>query len=205
MNDTGQRVPRGPDGPVANNPLTDALVSHGEGLSRDVLDLFERKLGAHLRRQFSHLSSDDIRDLTVDVLIRLMGRMDTSGPPPHDGYIYRIARNAAVDKLRRDNSKRELLIASTGADLELGGDDDVASAFEAMATAASFLEALENASRRGDDVAYKAATLAVMETERQGKRPSNRWLATKLGLSHTAVNNALDRFRTYLDIGHVQD
>jgi len=201
MNEPRQPTPES-EGPIGDNPLTravTALSDHADSLSPAVFDLFQQKLAAHLRRQFRQLSTDDLHDVTIDVILKLVDRVGAVGPPPNDGYIYRAARNAAIDRLRKGAaSANQTGFDDSGA--EFGSDDDVAAAFEAMATAASLLDALHIASKRGDHVAYRAATLALVETEHQGKRPSNRWLAEQMSLSHTAVNKALARFRGYLDI-----
>jgi DNA-binding GntR family transcriptional regulator len=59
--------------------------------------------------------------------------------------------------------------------------------------------ALDRIKDAGDRVAFIVVVAALDQTQRLGHRPSNRQLAESLGVSHTAVNKALARFRQLLE------
>lgn len=188
----------------AANPLSrliNELATTPDLVSSASFDRGFRQIRARLER-YGSLSSEDADDIASYVFIKLADRVKKHGPLLTDAYVYATARHAMIDHLRRGrNRARELPVPTEDlAAYELASDDAVSSAFEATETAATVVAALQKARLAGDQTAYLIVTTALNETQRLGKRPSNRQLAQQLQVSHTTVNNALNRFREYLDV-----
>ena len=178
-----------------------ALALDSEEGSAPRFAIAQDAIAGYLSRNWSalQLSGEDVEDLTAEVIAKLVQRVRTSGPLVHDGYVYRTARNAAVDSWRR----RQLLPQQPWTEAILGTlatDDDTSARFEALQTATTVRHALGAVRLAGDRVCFLVVTSALDLTQEEGRRPSNRSLATRLGISHTAVNKALTRFRGYLDV-----
>lgn len=159
-------------------------------------------LKRYLSSRLPTVDQSDVDDIAAEVIAKIF-QLATEGKLSQvssDGYFYAMARNVALDRLRRMSIRP---VATVPLDMLreslLSGDDDVAATFDALATAQSVQRALKLARTNDDQVAFTVVTVALDETERLGERPSNRALASKLGISHTAVAKALSRFRTYLE------
>lgn len=191
----------GPRDPQTLSETIHQLAQHPGQVSASVYQLMSERLRVHVLRSTPGLSFQDSEDVATDLLLKLVARVQTLGPLPNDRYVYRAARNAAIDQMRRNTARqsREVPDLSVHADnLQLATDDDVSAAFDAAQTAASVMRALQTARQRNDQVTFLVVTTALDQTQSLGHRPSNRMLAGKLNLSHTTVNKALARFREYL-------
>jgi DNA-directed RNA polymerase specialized sigma24 family protein len=195
---------------TSNGPLTrptlHALAQRWtEGTESVTSSEFEAALlmlKRYLSSRLPTVDQSDVDDIAAEVIAKMF-QLATEGKLSQvssDGYFYAMARNVALDRLRR-MSIRPLAAVPLGTlrDSLLSGDDDVAATFDALATAQSVQRALKLARTNDDQVAFKVVTVALDETERLGERPSNRAIASQLGISHTAVAKALARFRAYLE------
>lgn len=195
------RIPTGV--PESDSPLLSALrrLSGDAGLATgDDYRMVTGIIGGRLRTEWypARLSEADIEDITADVVVKLIRRCTTGEGIPNPTYVYVTAQNAAIDVWRR---KRRLVYREASAAEQpeaLTSDDEVSAAFEAQQTAASVVRALAEVRAAGDRVTFMVVTAALDQTQVEGRRPSNRQLAERLGLSHTAVNKALHRFRSCL-------
>lgn len=208
----GSDARRGPapqDGadPDAGRSLVVALraldASGPDGLGPEQRDrhyvLVLDALRGYLAHNWSHvLDTEEREDIATDVVLRLTPR---SASLVHDGYVYRAAYNAAVDRWRHRRlvSARELPVSEWDLVPQDVGDDVVAARIDVEATADEVARALAAARDAGDVLAFTVVTAALDRAQTDGRRPSNRVLAAELGVSHTAVNNALGRFRRFLD------
>jgi DNA-directed RNA polymerase specialized sigma24 family protein len=189
--------------PVSLQRLVSRLAANPGTVTSAEFLVATRRLHRSLARRFPSMSWQDIEDATGATLSRLVERARDGVSVPSDGYVFAAATNAAVDMLRM---RRRIPLSLGSCDLaELltntaTSDDDIASGFEAMATAASVHRALAAARAAGDGVAFRVVTEALNQVQTRGVRPSNRALAQMLGVSHTAVGKALARFRGYLEL-----
>lgn len=123
------------------------------------------------------------------------GRIEASSNPA--GYLITTAQRKAVDHLRTTHresaacDKKMFLI-------DHRDDDNVAQALERHATAELVRQSLTRARTQGDKTLYIVVTFILDEITKTGVRPSNREAARELGVSHTAVANALARLRQYV-------
>ena len=200
MSEAGTASPGDGDSSAALRTLTTAPES-AEGV--EAYQLLHRMVLGHLQRHWvGSLSVQDLEDVVADVLVKVVQRDRRDGAPPeHAGYLYAAARNAAIDLWRRQRSRSHpiSLDTQTLGELVSVGDDDVAARFGGWAIACDVSRALDRIKDAGDRVAFIVVVAALDQTQRLGHRPSNRQLAESLGLSHTAVNKALARFRQLLE------
>jgi hypothetical protein len=83
--------------------------------------------------------------------------------------------------------------------LDDSGAVDAQQRLEAAATASAVRTVLRRVQVDGDATLFRVVTYLLDELQRTGTRPSNRQIAGAVGLSHTAVANALVRLRPYFD------
>ncbi len=137
---------------------------------------YRREVYRHARRIV--VSHDDAEDVTQQVFLKLMmrlGRYDTS-QAEFSAWMRRVARNAAIDHLRRDR----LVLDARDLERELGArsvDQD---------RGASLREAIEGLPRAQRDVLLLRDVAGLTPTE----------VARRLGKSRGAVNTCHHRARS---------
>jgi RNA polymerase sigma factor (sigma-70 family) len=156
-----------------------------------------RQLVRTLRRSY-RFAEAEAEDVAQDVIVRLLkaaaeGKLaDVQNP---GAYLMRIARNRAVDVLRRSRDTIELgeLTETLGS-----RDDEIAAALEETADAARLRIAMTIAWEAHDELARRVVGIWLDTLDKDGKEPSNRDIAKLAGISHTTVNKAMRRFEDYL-------
>jgi DNA-directed RNA polymerase specialized sigma24 family protein len=148
------------------------------------------------------LVSADADDIASDVMLRFFqlqaeGRLDSTQNPA--SYLLRAAQWKGLDFLRRHQRDLQREVLRDPALMpETARDDEIAVALEENATVTRVRRALTRTREAGDHTAYSVVTSVLDEIDRTGSRPSYRATAAELGLSHTAVGKALERFHGYL-------
>lgn len=145
------------------------------------------------------LSEADAADGAQEVALSViaLGRKTTEIRNPA-AYLTRLAQNRAVDELRRSR-RRDLTLTSA---TELPSDDDaIAALLEASATADAIRRAMRAAVEAEDHLALRVVSTWLDAADELGDAPPSREVARRAGVSHTSVNRALKRFRSYFPDG----
>jgi DNA-directed RNA polymerase specialized sigma24 family protein len=111
-------------------------------------------------------------------------------------YLTRLAQNRAVDELRRSRHRDVMLPTERAAQLP-SDDDAIAALLEANATADAIRRAMRAAIEAQDHLALRVVSTWLDAADELGKPPPSREVARRAGVSHTSVNQALKRFRSY--------
>jgi DNA-directed RNA polymerase specialized sigma24 family protein len=169
---------------------------------RSVLNASVRALGVH-----------DAEEVVQDVLLKFLDPVHAVELDPEKNpgaYLLTAVRWAAVDQRRKEQRERSH-VTYDALDSDRFADRGIASAGSPALSddeAADLLVANENADwvrrvlaacrQNGDQMAYRVVVAILDEIQTTGAMPSQRAVATKLGLSHPTVGKALRRFETYL-------
>jgi len=180
---------------VARNPeaLTGDAYRHG-------LHLIQR----YIRARFGGQQSQDIEDISSEVMIRLIRLQKTNQLDPARqpaAYLGNLIKWVALDhiKVHARGVRNADLEASLQITDQALADDQVAGVINQSATASIVRSAMAITRGRGDHTAFRVVTAFLDLAHQTGERPTNRALATHLQLSHTGVANALERFTKDLE------
>jgi DNA-directed RNA polymerase specialized sigma24 family protein len=154
-------------------------------------------VGATLR-----MSDADAADASQEAVIALLERtLDPSGDPVRNpaAFLTWLTRNRAIDRLRAQTRQSleppETLTARMGSD-----DEAIARLFDRAASTERVEAALRVALEQGDALAVRVVTTWLDAAEASGQPPTSREVAAGAGVSHTSVNQALRRFRSYFPV-----
>jgi DNA-directed RNA polymerase specialized sigma24 family protein len=170
-------------------------------LSTEDLQILWARVVVSLRVRFAgQIAETDLEEIAQDAVYRFMDatrRGKVSASP--GGYLTRIAINAAIDRLRRDHR----MVLVDPADLvdvadTYSTEDEIAARLDGSPDAGCIRRALSTAHEAGDNTVVKVVTYLLEEIEQTGEVPSARAAGAALGLSHTGVAKALERFRRLL-------
>ncbi len=156
---------------------------------------------APFHRVFPTLTVDRWEELVDLSLTRftdrcIAGKIDRQKNP--GGYLVKITQNSAIDYLRREAKRM-----SSGPVPDVAANDDaIAASVDALAGRQAVEAGLKAAWESQDDTVVRVV-LAWLQVaaEHDGERPSTREVGAIVGLSHTAVSDAMNRFKTYLPEG----
>lgn len=171
------------------------------------IDLHEliRTIERYVGRRYANVSSHDAEEIATEAILRVLqankaGRLKLTGDPT--GYLVAVARNIVFDRSRTWAKHSEVPVSSLES---LGAENPDNSAIAEFinqdAARESIRRALATARSDGDHTTYRVITFVLNEAERTGELPSNREVASHLGLSHTGVAKSLARFRRILESG----
>ena len=156
---------------------------------------------APVHRVFPTITRDtwqEIVDLSVTRFMDsfMAGQVDRNKNP--GGYLVQITRNSAIDYLRREAGRSS---AEPVPDVA-ANDDAIAASVDALAGRQAVEAGLQAAWESQDDTVVRVV-LAWLQVaaEHNGAKPSTREVAAIVQLSHTAVSDAMDRFKRYLPKG----
>jgi DNA-directed RNA polymerase specialized sigma24 family protein len=156
---------------------------------------------ASLRRyvtaRFPDLDADDVVQATITGLLERGHRIDDVESAR--AYLLGATRYRAIDTLRARNRRPQVPLEAIGE--QPTGDDDVARLIDLSATRASVYESLQASVIAGDELLVRVVTVWLDVAEEQGHAPSTREIAPLVGVSHTSVAKALERFRRVLAQG----
>ena len=160
--------------------------------------LLTRAIKRHLARGFPQTDHEEIAQET---LVRLSSG-DVAVPARLTnpvGFVLRVAERRAIDEWRRTSRHLSPLSVDLLEESRLTeSDDEIARHLDQVANAQVLKTALAEAASKRDTTAIRVVGYMLEELERDGSLPSNRSVASALGLSHTGVAKALERFRSYL-------
>jgi len=183
------------------------IVSDPDALTSAELRAVLRLLIGFMRARYPWLSEFALEDIATDAIARVLTGARTGSIKPDGnpgGYLIRTAQNLAIDRMRA--TQREELVEPSRMPERIS-DDAAAAAIESAAVADVGVAAgpadeirrgLAKAAARGDDTACRVVAYLLDEVQTTGQMPTNREAGEELDLSHTAVSDALRRFRSYL-------
>jgi hypothetical protein len=156
---------------------------------------------APIRRVFPTIGTEAWEDLFDEAVLRFWkacreGRVQQERNPA--GYLVRIARNLAIDHIR---SRSKEPVDHKVQDVAAIGDT-IATTVDATAGRQAVEAGLRAAWEAQDDTVVRVV-LAWLEVAaaQPGAIPSSRKVGEVIGMSHTAVNDAMGRFKRYLPGG----
>lgn len=164
------------------------------------------KVADRLRRVLERgygLSTGEAEETAQDVMLKVLelahepGALDEIANPP--AFLMRLARNRAIDRLRR-SSREDVELSPELASAVPGHDDAIAALLDATATAASVQDAMRAADAAEDHSTLEIVRLWLDMADELDTSPTSREVADRAGVSHTSVNSALKRFRTYFPV-----
>jgi RNA polymerase sigma factor (sigma-70 family) len=143
------------------------------------------------------LSEADAADGAQEVALSViaLGRKTTEVRKPA-AYLTQLARNRAIDELRRSRRWDVALTPERAAQLP-SDDDAIAALLQADATADAIRRAMRAAVEAQDHLAVRVVSTWLDAADELGEPPPSREVARRAGVSHTSVNQALKRFRSY--------
>jgi DNA-directed RNA polymerase specialized sigma24 family protein len=150
----------------------------------------------------SHVAEHvDADDLAQDLLMRILelardGRGERIERP--GAFLWVMARNAAMDRVRRARHGPRLSDAPEGPPDRPADDDAIARLLDRDASSEAVERALRAAVAGEDHLTVRVVAAWLDLAEERGEPPSSRDVAPRAGVSHTTVNHALARFRGYL-------
>ncbi|SRR6266404_1611928 len=172
----------GPDRPVPR--AAEAAAEHDYRIVRSGL---ERYVLAH----FSGVGTATILELVDATLAGFLEDVRTKGAPPNAaGWITLAVRRRAIDELRRQREHPPVEDLS---------DDEVARLLDKRADAAVVYASLRRMRDAGDQVGVRVVTTWLRAAAATPKSPPSRAVAEQLDIHHSTVNEALERFRTYVE------
>jgi len=192
-----------PDSGSAVEAVVSRLGLHSSHVSNQELRTLTAWLEGVLRARFrGQIAETDLEEIALDAIQRFMtmsqsGKVSSSGNPT--AYLAHMAKNAAIDRLRKE---RRMALMYPSDLVDLGGsyatDDEIAARLDGSADARRVRSALSVAHSEGDNTVVQVITYLLEEIEETGRFPSSRVAGAALGLSHTGVAKALERFRGFL-------
>lgn len=186
-----------------------SVTGSGDAASSDDVGVVTSELLRALTRR--GFSSSDAEEAVLEALAHLAS---TRGAPSADAdepvrnagaYLFWLARNRAVDTVRRHGR------VDPHADPESAGsgrsairlfsesDDKLVRLLDREATARSVAAAMRAADSAGDHLALRVVDTWLRRAQATGEAPTSREIAPLVHGSHTSVNQALRRFKGYIE------
>lgn len=152
------------------------------------------------------LSRSDAEELAAEALAEVFVRStDESKDPIRQpvGYLFWTTRNRVFDRHRRARARDETELRSDESGGGLGvryysqEDDALVRLLDSDASADQLDDALRAAAAADDMLVVRVVAAWLELAEELDKAPTSREVGPKVGVSHTSVNQALRRLRTY--------
>jgi RNA polymerase sigma factor (sigma-70 family) len=161
-------------------------------------------LAGTLMRSYG-FADNDAADAAQDAIVSLLEVVGSGESAAHEirnpaAYLTWLARNRAIDRFRRGHFETPRDLEPRGEAARGDDDERIAALLDRAASAAVIEEAMRAALDVQDALAVQVVTVWLDTAEELGKAPSSREVAKRSGVSHTSVNQALRRFRTYFPI-----
>jgi RNA polymerase sigma factor (sigma-70 family) len=147
------------------------------------------------------LTELEAEEAAQDVVLRIIELAEDDGEAlagirNAGAYLTRLARNRAIDHLRRSARKDISLSDELSATLP-SHDDAVAALLDSSASAATVRAAMRRAVEHDEQLTLRVVTTWLDLADELDEAPTSRQVADRVGVSHTSVNQALKRFRSY--------
>lgn len=201
MDPDAQPSPRRSDFDAAASRLFAALRAGapGETPPHD-LEVVGNWLRRWLRLSFRslHLPESEADEEGQEILLRMFELDSTRLTEIRNpaAYLTQLARNRTIDKMRR-RASRHVELSDDLVAILASHDDEIATMLEATVTTAQIRAAMRAASQAGDDVALRVVSTWLDIADELGDPPTSRDVAARSNVSHTTVNQALKRFKSY--------
>jgi len=188
----------GPDLDLAAEKLLDDPAT----MTEDELKAIRSLIMIYLRGRLSR--AVDVEDLTQDTLMRLIqrqlksNRIEAREVRNPIGYVLGVAQRTAVDHWRATHVEGGAIDLNEDIELIPASDDEIARLLDRQAGAQQVRDALKLAVAHRDETVVRVVAFILDHLQEHGQPPSNRSVGSALGLSHTGVAKALDRYRSLL-------
>lgn len=178
----------------ASYRVSQAMVFDGASPDTRDYEIVRSALIRVIMVRYRALGTGELLDIVDEAVARMLRESRRQGHALNApaGWLVTVATNLARDRLRRLGREAELV-------MEPAADDDVARMIDANATHDALQRAMDQAIAQGDWVAVRVVTVWLDEAHERGVEPSSRLVGEQCGVSHTTVNKALARFRSYID------
>lgn len=173
--------------------LSVAFAMDGHEVARRDHEHVREGLRRSLVSRFHTLGADELLDIIDETIARLLreSRRQSGALDNPAGWLVKTAHNRAVDRMR--SLAREQLAQEDRHD-----DDESARLISRVADHDMLSQGIETAIRCGDRVCVHVVTAWLDLASETADSPSSRAVGKRCGCSHTTVNDALSRFRSYL-------
>jgi RNA polymerase sigma factor (sigma-70 family) len=150
--------------------------------------------------------ASDVDDVVSEAIAEALARVsdrDQEQVRKPGAYLFRTTRNRAFDWRRRTQTRdSEVLVENvddaTYSKRYYSNDDDATvRLFDSDATAERLEDALRAADAAGDELLIRVVGEWIDLAEKLGKKPSNRAVGRAIGISHTSVNQVMERLQNY--------
>lgn len=150
------------------------------------------------------LSAHDAEEVAAETLADTVLRSaDAAAPPIRQpvGYLFRTTRNRVFDRHRRSRVRNEIEFDQEtepyGQRYYSDEDDAIARLLDGNASAGRIEDALRAAKAADDALVGRVVYAWLKLAETRVGPPTSRDVGELVGVSHTSVNQALRRFRSY--------
>jgi DNA-directed RNA polymerase specialized sigma24 family protein len=159
-------------------------------------------LEAYLAARF-RLSAGDSSEVASEAITRFLEQCLSGGVDPERaaGLVTVMARNIAVDTLRRTGRETPTGNVENEIDSQYSRDDEIAALLDQGADRSAIVEAMEAALAIGDLVTVRVVRAWLDLADQLGRAPTTREVAAEAGVSHSTVVRALHAFRQFVPDG----
>lgn len=184
------------------------VVSRVRGAGATNIDYndFLKSLSSILAGKFPSLHATDISAIASDTLVGFLGLKERGAAERLEkpaAYVVTMALNRARDHFRArqslETSELSIEPATLAELIAVDEGTDVGTSLSSAATIRLVQDSLALAKDKGDSTAFRVAVCFLDNADLDGKTPTNRSVARQLGMSHTGVADALQRFRGYVE------
>jgi DNA-directed RNA polymerase specialized sigma24 family protein len=172
----------------------------GADLDPDEYGALRRELTAYLRGVSNTLSDVELQDLLDEAVTRFLGQRERlAGTDPSEalGYLMRTARNALLDRVRRNREFPDQDVVDRSGESAVD-DGAVMRLIERNATHAEVHQALKRLRESGQDSTVAIVLKWMNVSSDAGASPSARLIGREMDVEHKTVTNALSRLRTVI-------
>jgi DNA-directed RNA polymerase specialized sigma24 family protein len=174
------------------------LLSAGFALDGSPVDRSDyERVRSGLRRfllvRYRTLGPDELLDIVDEAMLRLLRESRRQGRELQNpsGWLITVAGRLALDALGK-------LGGAVDREHRTRDDDEIARMIDRAASKESLRVGIERAIAHQDRICVHVVTAWLDLAAETGKEPPSRDVGDRCGVSHTTVNNALARFRSYL-------
>jgi DNA-directed RNA polymerase specialized sigma24 family protein len=175
-------------------------LQHGEEVSADALTIVVNGVEAYLGRRFPGFSSSDKNEVASEAITRFLElcRRKEVHSDRAAGLLTVLARNVAVDSIRRARRETPSGTAIEVVDDSTARDDEISALLDRRADAAAIYEAIAQLLALDDLETVRVLRTWLDLADELGRAPSTREVGEAAGVSHSTVSRALRRFHEFV-------
>lgn len=151
-------------------------------------------LRIYVARVFPDLEPDEVVQGMLTHLLERGKRLADTPVENAWGYLLRATRNAAIDAIRARKRQRQVPLDAVPE--PPSSEDAIAQLIDRDASHGAVLASLRSYVAAGDELTVRIITVWLDAADELGRSPSTREVASRVGVSHTSVAQALTRFRS---------